>query len=472
VRCSWRCTSVDGKKRMNDPGLMRSARGATRRSRRSIIKSLIASTFCFLPALYCLGVASFGIRNFSQYGTQWPQFLRYIGVPLMLAAIMTAVGLKGSRAVRVNIGGAACVLLVVLFVYEAYLESRYLDAVEDLVSEPPGLAAVSAGAFPPGRTLKKLNNEIGSATLAEAALSALPYSIVNLCRTGRQRLSYRADRYGFRNPDALYSRPIDRMLIGDSFVEGICLPGGADLLSRLRERHGPTVGIGSRGAGPLMELAMLGRFGPVVRPRWVVFAFYEGNDWDDLRREPRLRWLGTAVEPGVDFGPATMPEGLARRAQAVIDRWDAQGLPAAVGLFRKAHVWRNFLALHQTWTQLGLGYPKAASRLPLYGQVLARGQAVADRWGGRVALVYIPQTSRLTGLLPDAFVYDQVRDQVLDAARANNIPVIDLTREMEGMRDKAGLYASDGHLSARGAEWTAATVDRALAEFDRLGGHP
>src|SRR3546814_4332558 len=118
---------------------------------------------------------------------------------------------------------------------------------------------------------------------------------------------YDADRFGFNNPDVDYQRAAEILVLGDSFVEGICLEPGKDLAGQLRRQSPGTIGIGSRGSGPLFELAMLGRYGPHLRPKSVVMAFFEGNDWENLDDELKQPYLRQALARAARFGSPTLP---------------------------------------------------------------------------------------------------------------------------------------------------------------------
>lgn len=299
-------------------------------------------------------------------------------------------------------------------------------------------------------------------------ISGIPGQRVLLCGYQGQPVIYRADRYGFRNDDAAYARPVGTMLLGDSFVEGICLPESRDLAGQFRALHADTIALGTRGAGPLLELAMLGRFRPVIRPKQVVMVFYEGNQWENLDHELRKPWLAPALDEGVDFGPAILPPATIAKANLIIHEWTMSRHPGPMAVIWGTHIPRNALAMHLTWTQLGLGYPKAAPAIPEYARILNRSREIAARWGGTLSIAYIPQTSRLIGLFPDQFVFDQVRDQVRDAARASGVPLFDLTPIFMQQSRPIGLYAADGHLNARGAALAARSLDAMMAANNRL----
>jgi hypothetical protein len=97
------------------------------------------------------------------------------------------------------------------------------------------------------------------------------------------RFDVRYDRYGFRNPRDLTRAEV--AVVGDSFIEGGLVAAPELLTAVLARLEGVTVAnLGQCGYGPREELAVVRRFALPLRPRWVVWSFFEGNDLDDLRR--------------------------------------------------------------------------------------------------------------------------------------------------------------------------------------------
>lgn len=99
----------------------------------------------------------------------------------------------------------------------------------------------------------------------------------------RYPFDVRFDRHGFRNAQDL--EQADVAVVGDSFVEGGLVAADELLTAELARLRGVTVAnLGQCGYGPREELAVVRRFALPLRPRAVVWTFYEGNDLDDLRR--------------------------------------------------------------------------------------------------------------------------------------------------------------------------------------------
>ncbi len=94
----------------------------------------------------------------------------------------------------------------------------------------------------------------------------------------------RYDQHGFRN-----DRDLDRaeiVVIGDSYVESPMLPNSVLLTTTLSEAVGsPVANLGISGYGPEQELIVFKRYALNLRPKTLVWVFFEGNDLLELSAE-------------------------------------------------------------------------------------------------------------------------------------------------------------------------------------------
>lgn len=109
-----------------------------------------------------------------------------------------------------------------------------------------------------------------------------------LCLDGpRYNYDVAYDRNGFRNEADLTAANI--VVIGDSFIEAPTMATAQLMTTVLAYLTGRTVAnLGLSAYGPQQELAVLKRYALALRPRVIVWAFYEGNDFKDLRRYEKL----------------------------------------------------------------------------------------------------------------------------------------------------------------------------------------
>ena len=148
----------------------------------------------------------------------------------------------------------------------------------------------------PGRLVSRLAGEQGELL----PLGGIANAETIYCRRDGRWLSYRSDEQGFRNPPGSWAAlPAAAILLGDSFVQGHCVGDDAELGQRLRARLGRVINLGIGGRGPLFQLAALAEYGPLLRPRLVLWFFVEGDDVeDDLAHERQSALLLSYLQPG------------------------------------------------------------------------------------------------------------------------------------------------------------------------------
>lgn len=94
-------------------------------------------------------------------------------------------------------------------------------------------------------------------------------------------LSARYDSTGFRNESDLASADIG--VIGDSYIEAMDVPTAEVMTSVLAQLTGMTVAnLGQSGYSARRELIVLKRYALPLRPKVIVWAFYEGNDLSEI----------------------------------------------------------------------------------------------------------------------------------------------------------------------------------------------
>jgi len=96
-------------------------------------------------------------------------------------------------------------------------------------------------------------------------------------------IDYRYDQHGLRNESDLEAA--DVVVIGDSFVEGMGVSATDLLTTHLAKQLDCTVAnVSQAWYGPQQELELLRRYGLQLRPKTCVWAFFDGNDLDDVHR--------------------------------------------------------------------------------------------------------------------------------------------------------------------------------------------
>lgn len=115
-----------------------------------------------------------------------------------------------------------------------------------------------------------------------APLTAQPNTKLIGCNEGYGFNSYKSDRFGFRNADALWDEDeIEVLLIGDSFAHGSCVPEEVSIAGVLNNAGLKTINVGSVSNSPIHYAALSKTIIPKVKPRFAVIVFYANDNVPD-----------------------------------------------------------------------------------------------------------------------------------------------------------------------------------------------
>lgn len=106
------------------------------------------------------------------------------------------------------------------------------------------------------------------------------------CNESGEWVIYQSDAHGFRNPPGLWGQDrMDIVTVGDSFIHGECVGAEEHATALIRNVYPNTLNLGSSGSGPLIQLAIMKEYLPVLKPKTVLWFYYEQNDLSDLKKE-------------------------------------------------------------------------------------------------------------------------------------------------------------------------------------------
>lgn len=120
-----------------------------------------------------------------------------------------------------------------------------------------------------------------------------PNSTVVYCNEGSGLVEFTTNKLGFRSTsNQNLSKPLDLILIGDSYTEGACVNSPHDIASILGKSFN-LLNLGRGGSGPLFQLGLLKEFMKLEDSREillkdefnVVWIIFTGNDLKNLAEE-------------------------------------------------------------------------------------------------------------------------------------------------------------------------------------------
>ncbi|MBW2494829.1 MAG: hypothetical protein JRE43_08755 [Deltaproteobacteria bacterium] len=294
------------------------------------------------------------------------------------------------------------------------------------------------------------------------------------CGEGRAFVRYRSDRYGFFNPDGAYDEKPRLMLLGDSYIQGYCVAPDAGVAPQLRETFPGALNFGMNGNGPLIQLATLREFGPALEPEYVVWAFFDGNDFANLEHEREQPALMAYLESNHDLGlrdrqhevNAFLRNHIAGEHKSAPRKSlaEAEGTRASIG--------RKFLpvlSLHNLLPFLGLPWGRVDFDYALFERVLSVAKHDVARWSGKLIFVYLPITSNFYGLSRYGMSPSPARRRVLEIVRHLDIPIVDLVPVIAALPDPMAVSSTPRtHYNRLGYGLVAREITRAVeSQADR-----
>jgi hypothetical protein len=304
-------------------------------------------------------------------------------------------------------------------------------------------------------------------------LGAVANRMTVLCNEDGQWVHYQSDRHGFNNPSEVWvSGPVEVAALGDSFTQGYCVPPAQNFVALIRERQPATLNLGMAGDGPLMMLAKLTEYLTSLKPRVVLWFYFEGNDLDNLHAENKSAVLRSYLTDGYSQESLMRQDEIDRAMMDEIPRLKAEGERLRTQRINRPLVEKltNLAKLSTLRQQLGLvGGTEAGStaavepaNMELFRDVLRQARTRVERWGGQLVFVYLPDWDRYAGTTtPKA----AKRGEVIDTARSLGIPVIDtVDSAFLAHGDPLSLFPfrRPGHYNVAGHRVTAEAVLEAL----------
>jgi len=75
---------------------------------------------------------------------------------------------------------------------------------------------------------------------------------------------------------------VDIVAVGDSFTMGYCVASEANFVARIRSVNKKTLNLGWAGTNSVFHFAVIKEFLGDLRPKNVLWVYYEGDDLDHI----------------------------------------------------------------------------------------------------------------------------------------------------------------------------------------------
>lgn len=306
-------------------------------------------------------------------------------------------------------------------------------------------------------------------------LGGVSKRVTVLCNEIGDYSIFTSDEHGFNNPTGLWtSGGADVAVLGDSYVQGWCVPPDKNFVALIRESYPRTLSLGIGGNGPLLELATLKEFLPPLRPRVVVWTYFETNDLDELSKERRSRLLERYLAGDFRQGLLSRQDETDRMLMSYIEDQLAKALRRTGERAReKNHSLIRLIKLSSLRARSRLLFDQEPQEKPvdteanlaLLQTILREAKSAVGAWGGTLYFLYLPEWERYA--IPG--IANRQRPRVLQMAANLEIPVIDIHAAFAAQDDPLSFFPfrRAGHYNEQGNRLVANRVLKELPSRNR-----
>jgi hypothetical protein len=335
-----------------------------------------------------------------------------------------------------------------------------IEVIQDL--ESTGVEAVPE--IPPSIVLNPSPGDSYKSSLTLDGQEFLPLGSISdrvtvYCNESGEYIIYRSDEHGFRNPKGRWaSKHIDVALVGDSFTMGACVPTEKTFAALIGKKYPATLNLAADNNGPLIELAALREYLVDVRPRIVLWAYYEGNDLQNLYSERKSPLLRNYLNRGFRQGLAARQDAIDRKLLSFVQK--ARGTSRWMLRLGQARDVVRLMNLRSLVASALQSQEKKAKdmqdEINHFRTIMSEADTSVKSWGGTLYFVYLPTWKRYGR--PEIAPKD--RNAVLTMVKDLGIPVIDVHLAFAQEPDPLAFFpfGEPGHYNEKGNRFVANAI--------------
>ena len=231
------------------------------------------------------------------------------------------------------------------------------------------------------------------------------------------------DEHGFNNPKGLYEiNKVDIVLTGDSYTEGYSVHSDETIGAILKESGFNAICIGKAYNGSLIELAALKEYAEPLKPKTVLWVYYE-NDLEYWFYEIRSSFLLKYMNEG------NFSQNLISRQKEIdsllVDYVEVERERQMEEKQRQRII--NIILLKKLRTRINLVPTPTPTPTPspIFKEIMQKAKQMVSAWEGKIYFVYLPSIKRYsTG------IEDVNREFALQTVTELEIPIIDMQKEV------------------------------------------
>jgi len=298
-------------------------------------------------------------------------------------------------------------------------------------------------------------------------LSGISNALSVHCNESGKWAIYTSDRYGFNNSDSIYNNSIDTVLIGDSFTQGACVQKNETIAAHMNERGHKTISLGMEDNDPVLEYATLLEYAPVIKPKNIVWLYYEGNDLRGIPSEMQVEILQKY------FNDINFSQDLAQKQKNTdgmlkdfIEEYDDNKNKYSNAIVSVKKI-ITFYFLRQ---MISGAFPDDNKKViydksfEIFKDIIIRANNFAKINNQNFYFVYLPQFARYDGNKIDL----DYKTQITSFIHEQNITMIDFDDTLRNLEDPLSIfpYRKNGHYTSEGYKLVGNEITKAIRKSE------
>ena len=297
-------------------------------------------------------------------------------------------------------------------------------------------------------------------------LSTFSNNTIFNCNENGYFAIWKSDMFGFNNPNQEWNKKNGILLLGDSFTAGECVYEKDNIAGNLRQKMNniKIINLGMGGNGPLSNYATLKEYFLKVNPEVVFWFHYEGNDFDDLKKELDNKILRKYLlddsftqeliikQHEVDY---KLNKFLSKNEERISKK-----------TYQNKFDWARFFKLYTvreiTIHSIFLKPHKIPEEFYL---IINKSKNFIEKNNSEFYFIYLPQFHRYSNYF--SFQNSKNYEKIIKYLNKNKIKYIDINKEVfEKIKDPLDLFPfkSAGHYNEKGYRLIAETIYKKLKE--------
>ena len=266
----------------------------------------------------------------------------------------------------------------------------------------------------------------------------------------------KTDNYGFKNSfDWNRESSFDNIFIGDSFTYGTDVAHGESFAEIVKEKFTSTLNLGCGGTGPIMQLGIFREYVKILKPKFVIWNFYSGNDLNsDIPSEYNSYYKNYLKDDFI--------QNLINKQNEVdiihdnfLSNVKLKLKNKKIENKNKENQLKNFYKLRKLRIKLGLQYAFSPNSLEILEDILFKVNNETKEWNGEFIFVFIPSPNKYINPF-HRNDHDYYYNNLFKLLKKNNIRIINLDNELKKFKNPSKFYS--GHLNSDGNELLAKLI--------------